>query len=496
MSEPDSPTRTPPGPARDALHALCLADAVWAERYDGWFELGHGGSATVVRARSRATDEELALKIFTRLDADGRRRFQQEARHNQLLASPFVVRTHSPFLRAGLAWIEMEWVDGPDLRHELQRRARERAPFAAGEALRIGAAVARALVAAHEAGVVHRDVKPANVLLPRAGRPVAKLGDFGISRVAGAARVTATGFIAGTPQFVAPEVIAGQPADARSDVYSLGLTLYLLFSGNRFPFDVSTDDVPARWLEAHARQSPRPLSALVPGADAAVEELLARALAKDPAARPSAALCVATLESAADRIADLSTPPAGARTERVEPTGESQATVVSGRRYRHARGLAVVVLLLGALAVARELWRPRALPPASLNAPAPTPSPSPEGPATEALARSTPGATPSPAPAPADVPAGLGAALSGTPDAPLLVLTNAGRAPLPPLELTLVAADGATYHGRVAQPLAPGAELWVALDSLAPAPPQHVRALRVELALADGRHATLPLAPR
>ena len=92
--------------------------------------------------------------------------------------------------------------------------------------------------------------------------------------------------------------------------------------------------------------------------------------------------------------------------------------------------------------------------------------------------------------------AGLAAALWGAPDAPLLGPANGGRTPLPALELTLIGADGTTYHGRVSAPLAPGGELWIALDSLVPAPPPRLRALRVEIALADGRRTTLPLAPR
>jgi serine/threonine-protein kinase len=490
MNEPAQPGRAP-----DPLHALCLADPVWAERYEGWTELGHGGSATVVRTRSRATEEDLALKIFTRLDDDGRRRFQQEARHNQRLASPYVVRTHSPFLRTGLAWIEMEWVDGPDLRHELRRRERERTPFGAVEARRIGAAVARALVAAHEAGVIHRDVKPANVLLPRSGRPVAKLGDFGISRVAGAARVTATGFIAGTPQFVAPEVIAGQPADARSDVYSLGLTLYLLFSGNRFPFDVATDDAPARWLEAHARLFPRPLRALVPDADPALEALFARALSKDPAERPTAAEFAATLEALPLAAADAPTPPAGARTERIEPAVEPPPTIVTRERRTHARRWAAALVALVAAAAGWGLWRARPRPSLPASVPSPAPMSARAAP-TVSPPPASPAPTPSPTATPVDLAAGLEVRLAGTPDAPLLVLANGGRAPLPPLDLALVGDGGATGRTRMAAPLAPGAELWVALDSFAPAPPPEWRARRVELALDDGRRVTLPLGPR
>ncbi|HEX6737325.1 MAG TPA: serine/threonine-protein kinase, partial [Vicinamibacteria bacterium] len=212
---PDNP------PPREALHNLCLADSLWTERYEGWAELGRGGSAHVVRTFSRATGEDVALKIFHHLTAEDARRFQQEVRSAQRLTSPYIVRTYSAFPRGSLAWIEMELVEGPDLRGELEQRAAEGRPYDLDQGLELARALAAALVAAHEAGIVHRDVKPANVLLPASGRPLAKLGDFGISRILGATRVTATGLLTGTPQFAAPEVAAGEAARPVSDVYSL-----------------------------------------------------------------------------------------------------------------------------------------------------------------------------------------------------------------------------------------------------------------------------------
>ncbi len=475
MSQADAP---------DPLHALCLADPVWAERYEGWDELGHGGSATVVRTRSRASDAFVALKVFPRLDAEGRRRFQQEVRHNQLLASPFIVRTYSPFLRAGLSWIEMEWVDGPDLRHELERRARAGEPFEARQARRIGAALARALQAAHQAGVIHRDVKPANVLLPRDGRPLAKLGDFGISRVFGATRITATGLIAGTPHFVAPEVVGGRPADARSDVYSLALTVFLLCADNRFPYDLRADDPPASWLEAHARGRPRRLRDLAPEAGADLEALLERALAKDPDQRPDAATLGAALWDPADDLS-ASTP-----ADRLAGSSAGRTRQRVGWRAPWGRpalvGLAAVVVLTSV----RGLLRPRA---GAGALPEPTRAPVAATPqATTTPPVSAPARSASPAtPEPAEVGAKLTAALSGDAEARLLVLTNEGTRARPPFDVALVADDGRVSRARYAQPLAVGDELALALDAFTPAPPPHARFLRVEVQFKDGTRAKL-----
>ncbi len=474
--------------APDPLHALCLADPVWAERYDGWDELGHGGSATVVRTRSRASDALVALKLFPRLDAEGRRRFQQEVRHNQLLASPFIVRTYSPFLRAGLSWIEMEWVDGPDLRHELERRAAAGEPCDTQAAGRIGAALARALHAAHAAGVIHRDVKPANVLLPRDGRPLAKLGDFGISRVLGATRITATGLIAGTPQFVAPEVVAGRPADARSDVYSLALTLFLLFSGNRFPYDVRADDPPASWLEAHARGTARRLRELLPEADAQVEALLQAALSKDPQQRPRADELAAALCARDDA---LWARPTGEQVTSLHPAAvptvlHGAATPTRARQPLRAAAALACAAALG-WGVGRTRGRPQSAaspPPVVAHGPAPS---------------ATPPSSPEPSVAPPEPTrnvAPLHASLAGSAEARLLVLANDGGRALPAFDVALVAADGQIARARCGQPLLADDELTLALDAFRPAPSAQARFVRVEVAFDDGTRTRLPLGAR
>jgi eukaryotic-like serine/threonine-protein kinase len=438
--------REPPGAPRDPLHALCLTDAVWAERYDGWTELGRGGSATVVRTFSRASGEDLALKIFQRLEDDDRRRFQQEVRHAQRLASPCIVRTYSPFVRGSLSWIEMEWVDGVDLRQELQRRERASAPFALDEAHRLGAALAQALRVAHAGAVIHRDVKPANVLLPSLGTPAAKLGDFGISRVADAARVTATGLLAGTPQFAAPEIIAGQPADACSDVYSLALVLYLIFSGNRFPYAVADPESPVQWLRAHAQDRPLSLRKLRSDAPEPLDALLLRALAKVPAQRPSAAQLLELLDPSAGTHASVST------SSHVLRSGTRPLALVAG------------LALVAALAVA--LTRPAPVSPAH---------------PTEAPTVLQPTEAPNPTP-----PATLEAILAGD----LLTLTNRGATALVQPELQLRDADGRTYRARLATSIGANEELALALDTFVPAPTLGSKLVSLEVGFGAGADRT------
>jgi serine/threonine-protein kinase len=467
----DSSGTTPPG--RDALHTLCLADPVWAERYLGWTDLGRGGSATVVRTLSRDAGAEIAIKLFFGLTLDDRARFQREVQNAQRLTSPDIVRTLSPFARGSLAWIEMELVDGGDLRSELERRESEGRPFAIAEAVEIGAAIARALLVAHTAGVVHRDVKPANVLLPRSGDPVAKLGDFGIARILGATRLTATGLMAGTPQFASPELVAGQEANPASDVYTLSLCLFLMLSGNRFPFEISEGSSPARWLRAHAEESPLSIETLRPDVPHALARLVRRGLAKDPARRPDAAGVLACLAGLRD---------------------VSDATVVTGIRRRHVRfaslGLATFVLgaTLGVVGQGLLETRRRAASVASMPAPsvgAPTPQRLTSAPGLAASA-SRPSSTPRPSPA---APSKREPQLRASLQKGLLAVLNAAPSALSELHLTLVGADGKRFATTLGGALGPGEEVLVSLDDFAPPPPPGLPLARLEVIFVDDRHA-------
>jgi serine/threonine protein kinase len=269
------------------LRNLLQADPRWTSRYEGWQVIGRGAFATVVKTYCKDLGADIGVKIFKNLDQEDRRRFQQEVRNAQTLDSAGVVRMYSPFWGSP-AWIEMEWVDGPNLKQELQRRAAENAPFPTLDGLDIGIAISEVLREAHDKRIVHRDVKPANILLPRSHHPLVKLADFGIARGEGAGRLTHTGTFPGTPQFGSPESFMGDaPLTAAHDVYSLGLCLYLVFSGNRFPWRVAPDAGMRSWMRLHVHVAPATARRHVPALDRELDDLILRCLRKKPARRPS-----------------------------------------------------------------------------------------------------------------------------------------------------------------------------------------------------------------
>ncbi len=195
-------------------------------------------------------------------------------------------------------YLVMELVDGAPLSQLLT------APMLPDRAADLVAQAADGLAVAHAAGIVHRDVKPANFLVTPDGR--VKITDFGIARARGAASFTDTGTIMGTPHYVAPEVAEGKEATASSDIYSLGVVLYEALSGTK-PF---VGDTPIAVALSHLRDQPRPLPASVP---APLQSLVQSALAKDPAERPpDAAAFASALRSATGPDAVPTSPTAAA----------------------------------------------------------------------------------------------------------------------------------------------------------------------------------------
>ncbi|HWW45274.1 MAG TPA: protein kinase, partial [Acidimicrobiia bacterium] len=206
-------------------------------RYRLTSPVARGGMATVWDAEDTLLARRVAVKILhpeLAFDEALRARFRNEAVAAARLADPGIVATYDTGDDQGVGYIVMEFVDGPTLRRVLDVEGR----LAVIEAVRIGREVASALAAAHREGIVHRDVKPANVLVPPEG-PV-KVTDFGIAKAGAGAELTRTGTVVGTARYLAPEQLRGEPVDPRTDLYALGLVMYEMLAGE-LPFHGDTE---------------------------------------------------------------------------------------------------------------------------------------------------------------------------------------------------------------------------------------------------------------
>jgi len=242
--------------------------------------LGRGGMGAVYLAREESLERLVAVKVLSHergLDATSRERFRREARTAARLMHPNIVPLHAFGEADGMMYLVMGYVSGESLAARLARDAR----LGIGEARRIVAELAEALDHAHRQGVVHRDVKPDNVLIEdESGR--ALLADFGVAKALGAGgTMTQAGSVVGTPDYMSPEQAAGHlNVDGRSDLYSLGALAYALLAG-RPPFDGDARAV----LAKHLTQDPPPLRNLRPDVPDDLAAAVGRCLAKDPAAR-------------------------------------------------------------------------------------------------------------------------------------------------------------------------------------------------------------------
>jgi serine/threonine-protein kinase len=263
-------------PAVDPLF-LALQEAL-AGQYALERELGRGGMAVVYLARDVRLDRPVAIKLLPPdLAAHDklRDRFMREARTAARLSHPHIVPIHAVDEVRGYVFYVMSYVDG----ETLAERVANRGPLPPREASRVLQEVAGALAAAHGQGVVHRDVKPGNILLERAtGR--AMVTDFGIARLADGGE-TAVGELLGTPEYMSPEQAAGDAVDARSDVYSLGVVAYYMVSG-QLPFTAPTIQAV---LAKQLTQVPPPLASVAPGAPHSLANAIDTCLIKDPSRR-------------------------------------------------------------------------------------------------------------------------------------------------------------------------------------------------------------------
>ena len=244
-------------------------------------QVGAGGMAVVFRARDERLGRRVALKVLApalAADAGFRARFLRESRAAAAVDDPHIIPVHEAGEAGGVLFIAMRLVPGGDVRSLLAREG----PLPAGRVAAVISPVAAALDAAHAAGLVHRDVKPANMLVDvRAGRPDhVYLSDFGLSKgtLSASAGLTGTGQYLGTPDYMAPEQIEGEVVDGRADQYALACAAFELLCGQA-PF---RRDQGMAVLFAHLQQPPPSLSARRPGLPAAADAVFARALAKDP----------------------------------------------------------------------------------------------------------------------------------------------------------------------------------------------------------------------
>ena len=248
-------------------------------RYKILGELGRGAMGVVYKAEDPSLDRVVALKTIRLGDeVEGRkeyeRRFMLEAKAAGKLTHPNIVTIFDFGEEDDLAYLAMELLEGTDLRTRM--RQGDIPPM---EAVEIALQVADGLGFAHERGVVHRDIKPGNIMLLERG--AAKIMDFGIARMRPADHKTSTGMVLGTPRYMSPEQIGGQPVDQRSDIFSLGIVLYEMLTR---PQLFAGDDV-TQIAHNVANSSTRRPRAAIPRMPPMLDFVVARALKKDPAVR-------------------------------------------------------------------------------------------------------------------------------------------------------------------------------------------------------------------
>jgi serine/threonine-protein kinase len=314
--------------------------------------LGRGGMSVVYRAENARLGNKVALKLLAdelALDESFRERFVRESRTAATLNHPNIVTIYDAGDWEGVLYIAMRWVDG-DLKAHLKKTG----PLAPDHALAIAAQIGSALDAAHARGLLHRDVKPANILLELGepgAEPIAYLADFGLTKhLESRSGITASGQFVGTIDYMSPEQIEGRDVDARTDIYSLGCVIFEALAGGT-PFRRETE-VAVLW--AHMRDDPPPLTEVRPDLPADVDHVIRKAMAKSPDERYGScrefvtdlrgALGVAAAETYAGRtIAETAGPD-------VAPTA-----VQKPRRRRRPRALLPALGILGALLLAGVL---------------------------------------------------------------------------------------------------------------------------------------------
>jgi len=304
ISIPDTPTLEPSGTAAGAAPSPVRSHppqsggfspgTVLIERYRIVALLGRGGMGEVYRAEDLKLGNVVALKFLPaslQNDAAALAGFHAEVRNSRQVSHPNVCRVYDIGEVNGQHFLTMEYIDGEDLASLLRRIGR----LPPDKALETAHQICAGLAAAHDCGLLHRDLKPANIMLDGRGR--VRITDFGLALSSDDAAGRSE--TAGTPAYMAPEQIAKGEASVRSDIYSLGLVFYELFTGH-LPYQANTA---IEWRRAHLESSPRAPSSVVKDIDPAVESAILRCLQKDPAKRPSSVRQVAAAFPGGDPLA-------------------------------------------------------------------------------------------------------------------------------------------------------------------------------------------------
>ena len=262
--------------------------AIFAARYQITGELGAGGMGVVYKATDSQLGETIAIKTlrtdFLSSDPSALERFRSEIKLARKISSRNVVRTHDIGEAEGVHYITMEYVNGTSLQDILRKRHK----MPPDAAISIGKQLARALQVAHEEGVIHRDIKPQNILVQPDG--VLKVMDFGIARLTERPKgVTKTGMVVGTPEYMSPEQLLGDDIDARSDLYSAGIVLYECVTGAR-PWAADSATV---LIGKMLSEPPTPPSEVDPTIPVALSSLIIRTIARDRNERPASAAVLA-----------------------------------------------------------------------------------------------------------------------------------------------------------------------------------------------------------
>jgi len=321
------------------------ATRILNDRYEMGTPLGKGGMAHVYRGTDRVLDRTVAIKVLSGKyagDDSFVTRFRREAQAAAGLNHANIVGVYDTGDEGQMHYIVMEYVEGETLGDVLRRDGRldpERAAAVAVE-------VATALHAAHEKGLVHRDVKPGNVMIDREGR--VKVVDFGIARAAADDTLTQTGLVLGTASYLSPEQAQGLPVDARSDIYSLGCVLYEMLTG-RPPFD---GDTPVAIAYMHVNETPPGPSELEPSIPPHLDQAVMRALEKDPEARfPTAEAFRAAVDGGGPGTATIPIAAPGGDTDVLPVTTPTEAVEPAARPGRGRSWFPVALLAAAVLAM-------------------------------------------------------------------------------------------------------------------------------------------------